>query len=85
MLEKKKIGRPPANWMFKLIDLNLSEQWTDAYEIADKLKLNVKTVKSFFYKLNIQPKHVVIKGKARAQFNVNDLRQAIKLRIKPWL
>jgi hypothetical protein len=83
--DNKKMGRPPASWMFKLADLPIRKQWTDAYEVAEILGLHVKTVKSFFSKLPIQPLHIVENAKTRAQFKVKELKEAAKSYVEPWL
>lgn len=85
MTSKKKMGRPPASWMFELVDLELDGPWTDAYEVADHLGVNAKTVKSFFEKLDIKPKHEVENGKVRARFKIAELRRAAGAYVKPWL
>lgn len=82
---RSRMGRPPAEWMFEVPKLKLSNSWTDAYEIADALKQNVKTVKSFLSKLEIKPKHEVEAGIVKARFRVSDLKKAAEIYIQPWL
>lgn len=85
MAEKKKMGRPPAEWMFKLRDYPFDKQWTDTYEVAKNLGIHVKTVKSFLDKLKVKPRHIIIDAKTRAQFKVKDLKEATRLYIEPWV
>lgn len=85
MTEKKKMGRPPASWMFSLAHISPSKPWMDAYEIAELFGLNIKTVKSHLSKLKIIPKHVIKNGKAKAQFKTKELRTAAKIHIEPWM
>lgn len=85
MDKKKRIGRPPASWMFKMVNIRLDKQWTDAYEVADIFGLNVNAVKSFFRNLSLKPSHRIENGKARAQFKVKELKEAARLYIEPWL
>lgn len=85
MTTKKKMGRPPAPWMFDLVELKLNGQWTDPYEIAAHFQINAKTVKSFIEKLGIKPKHEIENGVARAYYKVSELKRATELYVKPWL
>ena len=43
-----------------------------------------KTVKTFFDKLKVKPKHEIEKGRARARFRVTELKRAAKAHIEPW-
>lgn len=82
--EKKRIGRPPAKWMFEVLDIDFADSWTDAYEISEVLKLNTNTVKSFLGKLHTKPKHVIENGVARARYRVSDLKIGVKGYVEPW-
>lgn len=82
---KKKLGRPPAKWMFEVLEMDFADSWTDAYEIAQALKQNVRTVKSFLGKLEITPRHVVDGGKARAKYKVGDVRKGVKGYVEAWV
>lgn len=84
-MKNKRMGRPPAPWMHQFLDLKIDSLWTDAYDIAKHMDMNPRTVKSFLQKLNVEPKHVVENGKARARFKVKELKIAAKAYIKPWL
>ena len=79
------MGRPPAAWMFKLLELKLENQWTDAYEISDCFKLTVSTVKKFLIKLELEKKHEVINGKAHTKYKLTDIKKATKSYLEPWL
>ena len=84
MIKRKRMGRPPAPWMFKLVDLQFNTQWTDSSEVACTLEVKSKTVRSFFEKLSVTPKYEVNKGQARAKFKVSELKKAAKEYITPW-
>ena len=84
-MKKKRMGRPPAPWMHQLLDLKLDSLWTDASTVAKYMNMNPHTVKSFFQKLNIKPKHMVENGIARARFKTKDLKNAVNEYISPWL
>lgn len=85
MGKKKRLGRPPAEWMFKVVELNLDDAWTDPYEISNRFSLNVNTVKSFFEKLKLKPKYEVENGTVRARFRVSDFKRAAAAHVEPWL
>ena len=85
MGKQKKMGRPPASWMFELIEVKFDKQWTDAYEVSKYFGIRIRTVKSFFYKLHTKAIHTIENGRAKAQFNVKELKEATKLYIEPWL
>lgn len=82
MIKKKKMGRPPAAWMFQLLELKLSESWTDCHEVSELLNVHLKTVQSFFRKLDVEPTHEVRNGIAHARFKVSELKQAAKNYVK---
>ena len=85
MKKIKKIGRPPAKWMFEIHKTEFLSTWTDAYEIARILSLNVRTVKSFLAKLKVKPKHVIEGGTARARYKVSEIRKGAKEYVEPWV
>lgn len=85
MKKKKRIGRPPAKWMFQLANFGCDKTWIDAYETADLLEQNFKTVKSFLRKLDIDTKHVIENGKARTFYKITELKSATKKYIEPWM
>lgn len=85
MTEKKRMGRPPAEWMFELAQINVRSTWIDAYEIAELYGLNINTVKSHLVKLNVSPKHLIENGRAKAKYKTTELKQAARKYIDAWL
>ena len=85
MTKQKKMGRPPAPWMHKLLELKLNTNSVTAYEISELLEVNVRTVKSFFQKLPLEPKYELENGFIRARYKTSDVKKAVKAYIAPWL
>ena len=84
MEKRKRMGRPPASWMFKLVEIQFKNNWTDAYEVSSLLKTDFKKIKLFFAKLPIKPKYEIENGKSRARFKARDLKKATENYINPW-
>jgi hypothetical protein len=86
MRTKKKMGRPPAPWVYEIVSFKMNDdQFIDVYELAIKLNVPVSSLKAFLRKANAKRKHEIQNGKARALFKVKDLKTAAKNYLKPWL
>ena len=85
MTKQKRIGRPPASWVHQLTEADFEKTWIDAYEIAERFELNVRTVKSFIQKLPVKPEHEIVNGKAKARFKAKDLKKAARDYVEKWL
>ncbi len=82
----KKMGRPPAPWVYEMDSLSIEEnQYMDVYELSTSLHVPVSCLKAFFRKAEVKRKHEIQGGKARARFKIKDLKKAAREYIAPWL
>ena len=84
MKKRKRMGRPPAQWMFELINIKFDRHWTNAYQVASLLNTDFKKIKLFFAKLPIKPKYEIENGISKAQFKVSELKKSVKDYTDPW-
>lgn len=85
MIKRKRMGRPPAPWMYQLEDLKIEEnRWVSIQEISDEIGVHINTAKSFLRKREVKRKHEVINGRTKMKFKVKDLKKAAKEYITPW-
>lgn len=86
MLEKRsRMGRPPAKWVYKLLNLNISENhWMDKHELSQALDVPVDSIKEFMPKLKIARKLERDRGFVRAKYKYGDIKKSVKVYVGPW-
>lgn len=82
---KARMGRPPAPWVYEILNLNLKEKdWVDKNDLCELLGISVYSIKVFLAKLNIDKKYELDSGFIRAKYKYSDLKQSVKEYIAPW-
>jgi hypothetical protein len=86
MKATKKIGRPPAPWVFEMARLDQeSNIWLDITEISDIFNVHVNTAKTFLSKTSVDRKYEIVNGRTKMKLKVSDLKKAAQDYIRPWM
>lgn len=86
MKTTKKIGRPPAPWVYEMARCSEPlDDWLDLEKVGTTFKVHVNTAKTFLRKVNVPRQHEIVNGRAKMKFKVNDLKKAAQEYLEPWL
>lgn len=80
-----KMGRPPAEWMYRMAGLKLPDsQVLDLLELEKIVGVSAVSIKAFFNKIKTKRIHTVIDGRVKAVFKVGDVKKSAKEHVRPW-
>ena len=85
MIEIKPVGRPPAEWIYKLAELKISpERSVDFPEISKLLKTSEKSVKHFCATHRVKGEYFPARRSICLRFKTEDLKLAARRHLKNY-
>lgn len=83
---KKKIGRPPAEWVYQLSQLkNKDDEFLDYNDLCELFDISLRSAHGFCSKCGIKGDYYKHESKGvRKRFRVKDLKKAAALYLKEW-
>lgn len=85
MVKKTRMGRPPAEWAYRLAKLPKNDnEWFDIYELSEILGIPYHSIRIFLHRFTFTKKYCPHEGVIRAKYNVRDLKKVIGDYVSQW-
>ena len=82
--KKRKVGRPPAKWVYELANLDLpDDQFLDYHDLAEMFGITIRTVHGFCSKAKVEGDYYKTADRTiRKKFKVSQLKESSMIYVK---